>query len=46
MVDHQKIITSRHVGYNPGDEKKIEEEIIALIHKANPDTLRLNVKSE
>ena len=46
MVDHRGAIISRHVGYNPGDEKKIEQEIIELINKANPDTLRLNVKSE
>ena len=46
MVDHRGVITARHVGYNPGDEKKIEQEIIELINKANPDTLRLNVKSE
>ena len=46
MVDHRGVITSRHVGYNAGDEKKIEQEIIALIDKATPDTLRLNVKSE
>ena len=24
MVDHRGVITSRHVGYNPGDEVKIE----------------------
>ena len=46
MVDHRGVITARHVGYNPGDEKKIEQEIIELINKSNPDTLRLNVKSE
>jgi len=46
MVDHRGVIIARHVGYNPGDEKKIEQEIIELINKANPDTLRLNVKSE
>ena len=46
MVDHKGVITSRHVGYNPGDEKKIEQEIIKLIDKATPDTLKLNVKSK
>ena len=46
MVDHRGVIKSRHVGYNPGDEKKIEQEIIELIKEANPDTLRLNVKTE
>ncbi len=46
MVDHRGVIKSRHVGYNPGDEKKIEQEIIELIKQANPDTLRLNVKTE
>ena len=46
MVDHRGVITARHVGYNAGDEKKLEQEIIELINKANPDTLRLNVKSE
>ena len=46
MVDHRGVIKSRHVGYNHGDEKKIEQEIIELIKQANPDTLRLNVKTE
>ena len=44
MVDHKGVITARHVGYNLGDEKKLEEEIIQLIHNATPDTLRLDVK--
>ena len=31
MVDHKGNIVSRHVGYNPGDEKKLEKEIAVLI---------------
>ena len=44
MVDHKGAITARHVGFNLGDEKKLEEEIIQLINNATPDTLRLDVK--
>jgi len=31
LVDHNGNIFSRHVGYNPGDEKKLEEEILIMI---------------
>ena len=44
MVDHKGNIISRHVGYNSGDEKKLEEEIIQLIYNAQSDTLYLSVK--
>jgi len=40
LVDHKGIITARHVGYNPGDENKIESEIIDLIQKAQADSLK------
>lgn len=44
MVDHNGNIISRHVGYNPGDEKKLEEEIIQLIDNAQADTLYLKTR--
>ena len=44
MVDHNGNIISRHVGYNPGDEKKLEEEIIEMINNAQTDTLYLNTR--
>ena len=31
LVDHEGNIFSRHVGYNPGDEKKLEEEILTML---------------
>ena len=43
MVDHNGIITSRHVGFNAGDEKKIELEIIELINNTLPDSLKIEV---
>jgi len=43
MVNHNGIITSRHVGYNAGDEKKIELEIIELINDTLPDSLKIEV---
>lgn len=44
MVDHKGNIISRHIGFNLGDEKKLEEEIIQLINKAESDTLYLNIR--
>ena len=44
MVDHKGNIISRHVGFNLGDEKKLEEEIIQLINNAQLDTLYLNIR--
>ena len=44
MVDHKGNIISRHVGFNLGDEKKLEEEIIQLINNAQSDTLYLNIR--
>ena len=44
MIDHKGNIISRHVGYNAGDEEKMEEEIIELINNAQSDTLYLNVR--
>ena len=43
MVDHNGVITSRHVGYNAGDEKKLELEIIELINKTLPDSLKIEI---
>ena len=31
LVDHNGNIFSRHVGYNPGDEVKLEEEILSML---------------
>ena len=44
MVDHKGNIISRHIGFNLGDEKKLEEEIIQLINNAQSDTLYLNIR--
>ena len=44
MVDHNGNIISRHVGYNPGDEKKLEKEIIQMINNAQADTLYLKTR--
>tara|TARA_B110000438_G_scaffold260411_1_gene270441 strand:+ start:374 stop:976 length:603 start_codon:yes stop_codon:yes gene_type:complete len=44
MVDHKGVIWSRHVGYNSGDEKKLEKEILEMIEYQNSDTLYLQVK--
>ena len=44
IVDHNGNIISRHVGFNPGDEKKLEKEILQLIHNAQSDTLYLNTR--
>ena len=44
MVDHEGYIISRHVGYNPGDEVKLEKEIIQMINKSLPDSLNLNIR--
>ena len=38
LVDHEGNITNKHVGYNPGDEVKLEKEILELISKMKPDT--------
>ena len=44
MVDHKGMIWSRHVGYNSGDEKKLEQEILEMIEFQYADTLKLEVK--
>ena len=44
IVDHKGRIWSRHVGYNVGDEKKLEKEILELIKFQETDTLKLEVK--
>ena len=44
MVNHEGNIVSRYVGYNPGDEVKLEKEIIKLIEASRPDSLNLNIR--
>ena len=44
MVNHEGNIVSRYVGYNPGDEVKLEKEIIKLIEASQPDSLNLNIR--
>ena len=44
MVNHEGDIVSRYVGYNPGDEVKLEKEIIKLIEASQPDSLNLNTR--
>tara|TARA_B100000579_G_C22831942_1_gene856516 strand:+ start:1965 stop:2567 length:603 start_codon:yes stop_codon:yes gene_type:complete len=44
MVNHEGNIVSRYVGYNPGDEVKLEKEIIQLIEASQPDSLNLNIR--
>ena len=43
IADSTGEIINRHVGYNPGDEKKLEEEILLLLSapKITVDTLQL-----
>ena len=42
IADSKGEIISRHVGYNPGDEKKLEEEIVHLLAlmNANEDSTK------
>ena len=46
IADSTGEIISRHVGYNPGDEKKLEKEILHLlaISEIIPDTLQVESK--
>ena len=44
IIDHNGNIISRHVGFNSGDEKKLEKEILQLINNAQADTLYLNTR--
>lgn len=44
IVDHNGNIISRHVGFNSGDEEKLEKEILQLINNAQADTLYLNIR--
>ena len=39
-------IKNRHVGYNPGDEKKLEKEILHLLTDQLPSTDSLQAKTE
>ena len=46
ITDELGEIKNRHVGYNPGDEKKIEEEIINLISPKKSIADSIKVESE
>lgn len=36
LIDSDKNITAKHLGYVPGDEKKIEQEIVDALEKSKP----------
>ena len=38
IADSTGKVISRHVGYNPGDEKKLEKEIIKLLESNAKDS--------
>ena len=46
IADSTGEIISRHVGYNPGDEKALEKEILHLLIDQQPSTDSLQVKPE
>ena len=43
IADSTGVIINRHVGYNPGDEKKLEKEILHLLgtQETKSDTLKV-----
>ena len=47
IADSTGAIINRHVGYNPGDEKELEKEILHLLAKQQPhlDTLQIDPKA-
>jgi hypothetical protein len=47
IADSTGEIISRHVGYNPGDEKKLEEEILHLLYPSEikTDTLQTGLET-
>jgi len=46
IADSTGEIINRHVGYNPGDEKALEKEILHLLIDQQPSTDSLQVKPE
>jgi len=46
IADSSGAIINRHVGYNPGDEKKLEEEIVYLLALMNNPVDSTNTNSE
>tara|TARA_B100000959_G_C14554398_1_gene449035 strand:- start:128 stop:517 length:390 start_codon:yes stop_codon:yes gene_type:complete len=46
IADSTGEITNRHVGYNPGDEKELEKEILHLLMGQQPSTDSLQKKPE
>ena len=46
IADSTGEIISRHLGYNPGDEKELEKEILHLLTDQQPSTDSLQVKTE
>ena len=46
IVDSTGEIENRHVGYNPGDEKELEKEILHLLADQQPSTDSLQTKLE
>ena len=46
IADSTGEIISRHLGYNPGDEKELEKEILHLLTDQQPSTDSLQEKTE
>ena len=46
IADSTGEIISRHLGYNPGDEKELEKEILHLLTDQQPSTDSLQAKTE
>ena len=46
IADSSGEIISRHLGYNPGDEKELEKEILHLLTDQQPSTDSLQAKPE
>ena len=46
IADSSGEIENRHVGYNPGDEKALEKEILHLLIDQQPSTDSLQAKTE
>ena len=46
IADSVGEIVNRHVGYNPGDEKELEKEILHLLTDQQPSTDSLQAKTE
>ena len=46
IADRTGAITNRHVGYNPGDEKELEKEILHLLVTSTIETDTLKTESD